>query len=323
MGHSALPTRCAGSCRSSPSSRTIASSLWRWTRIVLVDVAIVPGHHANRRVADGAPASVVSLGCGKRLIHVSRACCTELRLHPSAWATASPMDATAWGPEAAWVSANKDVRVGVSAGGRCMGCSCHRAVQRDAQRDAGQPLRAPHIPAPEWDAGARSVSPTRPGGAGRASLDTRVQRATAACRERPGTVRRGAHPRHPNESHDSHDSRGFPGEYHRSRPPVARRRVPSGVDGQAIVVVVVLLTVGAVDRSKMRRSARARARMPDSTRLHVEPLEPSPRATPTTAQLGTPAGRVGVVGCATRGSVACAGCSASGWACSCPQPHPR
>jgi hypothetical protein len=37
----------------------IASSLWRWTRIVLVDVAIVPGHQANRRVADGAPASVV------------------------------------------------------------------------------------------------------------------------------------------------------------------------------------------------------------------------------------------------------------------------
>jgi hypothetical protein len=96
MTHSALPP--AVRAAAGPSKfEMITSSPLAVDRIALVDVAIVPRHH------------------------VSRARCTELRLHPSAWGTASPVDATAWGPEAAWVSANKDVRVGVSAGGRCMG----------------------------------------------------------------------------------------------------------------------------------------------------------------------------------------------------------
>jgi hypothetical protein len=47
------------------------------------------------------------------------------------------------GAEAAWVSANKDVRVRVSSCGRCMGRACHRAVQRDAQRVRGQLRRSP------------------------------------------------------------------------------------------------------------------------------------------------------------------------------------
>jgi hypothetical protein len=250
------------------------------------------------------------LGCAKRLIHVSRACCTELGLHPSAWATASPVDATAWGPGAAWVSANKDVRVGVSAGGRCMGRSCHRAVQRDVQRDAGQPLRAPDIPAPEWDAGARSVSVD--GAGGRRARVARHPRASA----RPQRVARGpprcagAHPRHPKRVPRLARLARLP---RRTSPlPSSCRlpppRAPPGVDGASDRGGGAAADGGSQWTGRRRVAQRgcgpgcptARGCTSSQSSRPREPLRRRHSSVPR-------AGRVGVVGCATRGSVAGAG----------------